>query len=145
MNPITDLIQMIIPSISPALATTIGYVLAFLVGMFVAIPAVGLWIRKKLPTIIAFIAYVYNEAMIAETRTKVTGKDGIAVPLAGDEKKEIVMMQVSKELLNPANNIVTKKNLTLFQKIFGIAGKIGEVIEFVVPLVNLFTKKKKKP
>ena len=143
-NPITDLITMLFPSMTAGLATTISSVVTFLIGLVVAIPAVGLWIRSKLPTIIAFIAYVYNEALKAEGITK-KDKNDIETPLAGADKKDIVMSTLSKELLNPKNEIVTEKNLKLFKKITGWAGTLGSIVEFVVPIVKTIVKKKTKP
>ena len=140
-NSVIQLIQMLIPSISDSLAMTISYVLTFLIGLVIAIPAIGLWIRKKLPTIIAFLLYVHEQA--ARNETLVSTNHGVKLPLPGVEKKSIALDTLTKDFLDPKNEIITKKNLKLFEKIFGIAGKLGNVIEFVVPLTKMVLKKKK--
>lgn len=136
-NAIVNFVQMIIPGISSGLAMTISYVLTFLIGVAVAIPTVLLWVRKHFPVIIAFLMYVYKQTEKAE-ELREGGKQ-----LAGTDKKEFVMDSLADAMLDPNNKVVTPKNLSLFKKITGIAGKLGNVIEFVLPLTKLILKKKK--
>lgn len=134
---IVNFVQMIIPGISSGLAMTISYVLTFLIGIAVAIPTVLLWVRKHFPVIIAFFMYVYKQTEKAED-IREGGRE-----LPGVEKKEIVMNSLAEAMLDPENKLVTPKNLSLFKKITGIAGKLGNVIEFVLPITKLILKKKK--
>lgn len=140
-NAVIDLLLLIFPNLSMGAATTISYVLTFLIGLAIGVPAVFLWIRKNLPTIIAFMMYVYKETDKAE-EYKVEDSKGILLPMPGPEKYESVMSTVAKEMLNPENKIVTKKNLTLFKRLIGGAKTIGSVIEFLVPITKLIRKKK---
>lgn len=143
-HEIIDLIQMIFPTMSSGLASTISYVLTFGIGLIVAVPSIALWIRSKLPTIIAFIMYVYNETVKAE-KLSVTDKKGITNIATGEEKKVIVMDTLCQELLDPKNEIVTEKNLKLFKKLTGWGNSLSSIIEFVVPIMKANRKNKPTP
>lgn len=134
-NAIINLLIAIFPTMSMGLAATISYILVFAIGLLAGIPTVTLYIRKYLPQIIAFLAYVYEQTSKANKLTDVDSK-GISIPLIGAEKKDIVTIEMNKALLDPANGIVTKKNISLFQKLSGTAKTIGSVIEFVVPIMK---------
>ena len=140
-NAVIDLLLMMFPNLNNGAAVTISYVLTFLIGLAIGVPAVLLWIRAKLPTIIAFLMYVYKETDKAEGY-KIEDRKGMLLPMPGAEKYEFVMSTVAKEMLNPENKIVTPKSLSLFKKLIGGAKTIGSVIEFLVPITKLIRKKK---
>lgn len=142
-NAVIDLILLIFPALSMSTATILSYAITFLIGLGIGVPAVLLWIRKNLPTIIAFLMYIYKETEKAESM-KVEDSKGVLLPMPGPEKYETVMSTLTKEMLNPENKVVTKKNLSLFKKIVGGAKSIGSVIEFVLPIAKLISKRKQK-
>ena len=141
-NAVIDLLLLIFPNLSTGAATTLSYILTFLIGLGIGVPAVFLWIRKNLPTIIALLMYVYKETERAESM-KISDSKGVLLPMPGPEKYDTVMSTLTKEMLNPENKIVTKKNLSLFKKILGGAKHLGSVIEFIVPITKLIIKRKK--
>lgn len=141
-NIIVDLLQMILPSMSAGLASTLSYVITFLIGLMVGVPTVAVWVRQKFPKIIAFLAYVYDQTAKAEKEVT-TDTSGVSVPVTGAVKKTLVMANLTKELLNPENEIITEKNIKLFKKLSGIAGTLGNVIEFIVPIMKRIRWKRK--
>jgi len=139
-NAIIQLILLVFPGMSLTLASVVSYLLAVLIGAAIAVPSVLFWVRKNLPTLIAFLVYVYDQTNSAKNLKK-EDKKGYQVPLAGIEKRELVIGTLSKELLNPDNQVVTKKSLSLFKKIFKIAGGFAGVVDFVVPIMKRIRKK----